>query len=128
MCRDAPADVAALTDGGSQTKHDVDRARAVTTMAEGTCSMFAPTIEFLSQLKTLKSTHPPSQIRRSSDAAMRRGVLEELPDDARIGQLFFSHPALFCIACARRITALSVRPTQAFDLLLQASSARAALD
>jgi len=50
-------------------------------MAEGDMfRLFARTIEFLSQLKTLKSTHPSlAESAEKAIAAMRRGVLEELP-------------------------------------------------
>ena len=76
------ADVAALTERwvADQTLTWIGLAR-LTTMAEGDMfRLFARTIEFLSQLKTLKSTHP--SLAESADraiAAMRRGVLEELP-------------------------------------------------
>mgnify|MGYP002140230461 CR=1 FL=1 len=76
------ADVAALTERwvSDQTLTWIGLAR-LTTMAEGDMfRLFARTIEFLSQLKTLKATHP--SLAESADhaiAAMRRGVLEELP-------------------------------------------------
>ena len=76
------ADVAALTERwvADQTLTWIGLAR-LTTMAEGDMfRLFARTIEFLSQLKTLKGTHP--SLAESADhaiAAMRRGVLEELP-------------------------------------------------
>ena len=76
------ADVAALTERwvADQTLTWIGLAR-LTTMAEGDMfRLFARTIEFLSQLKTLKATHP--SLAESADraiAGMRRGVLEELP-------------------------------------------------
>ena len=76
------ADVAALTERwvSDQTLTWIGLAR-LTTMAEGDMfRLFARTIEFLSQLKTLKATHP--SLAESADhaiTAMRRGVLEELP-------------------------------------------------
>ncbi len=76
------ADVAALTERwvADQTLTWIGLAR-LTTMAEGDMyRLFARTLEFLSQLKTLKDTHP--SLAESADraiTAMRRGVLEELP-------------------------------------------------
>ena len=76
------SDVAALTERwvSDQTLTWIGLAR-LTTMAEGDMfRLFARTIEFLSQLKTLKATHP--SLAESADhaiTAMRRGVLEELP-------------------------------------------------
>lgn len=76
------ADVAALTERwvADQTLTWIGLAR-LTTMAEGDMfRLFARTIEFLSQLKTLKSTHPSlAESAEKAIAAMRRGVLEELP-------------------------------------------------
>ncbi len=53
----------------------------LTTMAEGDMyRLFARTLEFLSQLNTLKATHPSlAETAERAMAAMRRGVLEELP-------------------------------------------------
>jgi superfamily II RNA helicase len=50
-------------------------------MAEGDIyRLLARTMEFLSQLRTLKSTHPGLADSASrAMVAMRRGVLEELP-------------------------------------------------
>lgn len=52
-----------------------------TTMAEGDIyRLFARTLEYLSQLHTLKATHPGlADTASRAIAAMRRGVLEELP-------------------------------------------------
>jgi superfamily II RNA helicase len=76
------ADVAALTERwvADQTLTWIGLAR-LTTMAEGDMfRLFARTIEFLSQLKTLKGTHPSlAESATQAIAAMRRGVLEELP-------------------------------------------------
>ncbi|MBI4003116.1 MAG: hypothetical protein HY348_15200 [Nitrospira defluvii] len=76
------ADVAALTERwvADQTLTWIGLAR-LTTMAEGDMfRLFARTIEFLSQLKTLKGTHPSlAESAAQAIAAMRRGVLEELP-------------------------------------------------
>ena len=76
------ADVAALTERwvADQTLTWIGLAR-LTTMAEGDMfRLFARTIEFLSQLKTLKGTHPSlADSAAQAIAAMRRGVLEELP-------------------------------------------------
>ena len=76
------ADVAALTERwvADQTLTWIGLAR-LTTMAEGDMfRLFARTIEFLSQLKTLKDTHPSlADSASQAIAAMRRGVLEELP-------------------------------------------------
>jgi hypothetical protein len=53
----------------------------ITTMAEGDMyRLFARTLEFLSQLNQLKATHPSlAETADKAMAAMRRGVLEELP-------------------------------------------------
>ncbi|MBV6469154.1 MAG: putative helicase HelY [Nitrospirae bacterium] len=76
------ADVAALTERwvADQSLTWIGLAR-LTTMAEGDMfRLFARTIEFLSQLKTLKATHPSlADSAEQAIAAMRRGVLEELP-------------------------------------------------
>jgi superfamily II RNA helicase len=50
-------------------------------MAEGDMyRLFARTLEFLSQLQTLRSTHPSlADAAERATAAMRKGVLEELP-------------------------------------------------
>jgi ATP-dependent RNA helicase HelY len=52
-----------------------------TTMAEGDIyRLLARTLEFLSQLHTLKATHPGlADTASRAIAALRRGVLEELP-------------------------------------------------
>ena len=52
-----------------------------TTMAEGDIyRLLARTLEFLSQLHTLKGTHPGlADTASRAIAALRRGVLEELP-------------------------------------------------
>ena len=53
----------------------------ITSMAEGDMyRLFARTLEFLSQLQSLKSTHPSlAETASRAMIAMRRGVLEELP-------------------------------------------------
>ena len=57
-----------------------------TTMAEGDIyRLLARTLEFLSQLHTLKATHPGlAESASRAIAALRRGVLEEFPDDVKV--------------------------------------------
>jgi superfamily II RNA helicase len=76
------ADVAALTERwiGDPTLTWIGLCRT-TTMAEGDIyRLLARTLEYLSQLHTLRSTHPGLADRASrAIKALRRGVLEELP-------------------------------------------------
>ncbi len=76
------ADVAALTERwiGDPALTWIGLCKS-TTMAEGDIyRLLARTLEFLSQLHTLKSTHPAlAETASRAIAVLRRGVLEELP-------------------------------------------------
>ncbi|MEX5219767.1 MAG: helicase-related protein [Nitrospira sp.] len=76
------ADVASLTERwvNDQSLTWIGLAR-VTSMAEGDMyRLFARTLEFLSQLQSLRSSHPSlAETAERATQAMRRGVLEELP-------------------------------------------------
>jgi superfamily II RNA helicase len=76
------ADVASLTERwvSDPTLTWIGLAR-LTSMAEGDMyRLFARTLEFLSQLQSLRPTHPSlADTAERATAAMRRGVLEELP-------------------------------------------------
>jgi superfamily II RNA helicase len=76
------ADVAALTErwAGDPTLTWIGLCRA-TTMAEGDIyRLLSRTLEYLSQIQTLKATHPGlAETAARAIAVMRRGVLEELP-------------------------------------------------
>ena len=76
------ADVAAVTERwiGDPTLTWIGLCKS-TTMAEGDIyRLLARTLEFLSQLHTLKATHPGlADTASRAIAALRRGVLEELP-------------------------------------------------
>jgi superfamily II RNA helicase len=76
------ADVAALAERwiGDPTLTWIGLSR-LTTMAEGDIyRLLARTLEFLSQLHTLKGTHPSlAETASKAIALIRRGVLEELP-------------------------------------------------
>ena len=76
------ADVAALTERwiGDPTLTWIGLCKS-TTMAEGDIyRLLARTLEFLSQIHTLKATHPAlAETASRAIAVLRRGVLEELP-------------------------------------------------
>ena len=76
------ADVAALTErwAGDPTLTWIGLCRA-TTMAEGDIyRLLSRTLEYLSQIQTLKATHPGlAETAARAITVMRRGVLEELP-------------------------------------------------
>jgi superfamily II RNA helicase len=76
------ADIAAVTERwiGDPTLTWIGLCKS-TTMAEGDIyRLLARTLEFLSQLHTLKATHPGlADTASRAIAALRRGVLEELP-------------------------------------------------
>ncbi len=76
------SDVAALTEKwvGDPTLTWIGLCK-MTTMAEGDIyRLLARTLEYLSQLHTLKATHPGvAETADRAIAALRRGVLEELP-------------------------------------------------